>query len=83
MVVKLRFEGSIDGLNAFVDVIHQHILPNIVRRGEIRFPMRHFSYFFDERNQIWVSSQHESVDLNARTSALRDLTDGFAQHERV
>jgi hypothetical protein len=54
--------ASIDRLHPFVHVIHQHVLPNIVRCREVRFPVRHLGHFLHERDQIRISSQHERIE---------------------
>src|ERR1700730_14206561 len=64
-------------------VIHQEILAQVVRRGEVGFAFAHLRYFLDELHQAVVRGQHEGVDHDAGALALIHFLQCFADYEGV
>jgi hypothetical protein len=51
-------------------VIHQQILAQRIRRGEVSLPAAHLRDFLNELNQAVVRGEHKSVDHHAGALAL-------------
>src|SRR5438045_9051923 len=68
LTLKLRLLSSnfqvptlVDCLRLLVHVIHQDVLPERVRRREVRFAFANVGDAADEADQIVVSREHERV----------------------
>ena len=67
----------------FADVIHQQVLAEGVRSGEICFAAAELGDFLDEVDQAVVAGEHESVDQNSGAFAFRYFFKRLRDHERV
>ena len=54
-----------DGPRLAVHVIHQEILPQVVRRGEVRFSAAQLGHLLDELHESVIAGEHEGVDQDS------------------
>ena len=72
-----------DGFRLLVHVVHQHVLPERVRRREVRLTFANLRHPADEADQIVVAGEHERIDHDAALAACRHLGAGFGDDERI
>ena len=66
-----------------VHVIHEQILAERMRRGEVCLAPANLSHLLDETNQIVISRQHERVDENPLLPSTAHLFQSAADHQRI
>src|SRR5580692_5759754 len=71
------------GLRLLVHVVHEHVLPERVRRREIRLALADVRHAAHEADEVVVARQHERVDENPALAARGDLGARFRDDERV
>ena len=76
-------DGLVNRLHLPRHVIHEQILPQVLRRSEVRFSLAHGRDFLDELDQAVVGSQHERVDHDAGALAARNFFQRLAHDQRV
>src|SRR3954452_8290438 len=74
---------SMDGARLLVHVVHQHVLPERPRRGEVGLAVADLRDPADEADQIGVPGEHERVDQDAGLAAGSDLGERLRDDERV
>src|SRR5208282_5960181 len=80
---ELRNQALVNVAGLFADVIHQQVLAEGVRSGEIRFAAAELSHFLDEVDQAVVAREHERIDQNSGALALRDFFERLRDHQRI
>src|ERR1700677_4860038 len=65
------------------DIIHQQILAEGIGSGEIGLAAAKFGNFLDEVHQAVVAGEHESVDQNPGSLALRDFLERLRDYQRI
>src|SRR5262249_34085750 len=74
---------SVNRLGLLVHVVHQHVLPERVRRREVCLALADVGDAADEAHEIVVAGQHERVDHDAALAAGGDLRARLGDDERV
>src|ERR1700730_10293460 len=72
-----------DVARLFPDVIHQQVLAQRVRRGEIGFAAAELGNFLHEVDQAVVAGEHKSIDQDSGTFAFGDFFQGLRDHQRI
>jgi hypothetical protein len=73
----------VDRLDLARHVIHQQILAEGVRGGEVGFAAAHLRDFLHELNQTVVGGKHEGIDHDSGALALGNFLQGFADDKWV
>ena len=75
--------GSVDLLGFALHVIHQQILAEGVRRGEVGLAAAHFRDFLDEVDEAVIAGEHKGIDHDAGALALVDFFERLADYEWI
>src|ERR1700733_11535476 len=73
----------VDLLSAPPDIVHQDVLTEAHRSGEIGLSLTDLRYLLHEVNKIIIIGQHEGVDHNRASAAQRDFAKGLFENTRV
>src|SRR5262245_44150173 len=60
-----RSDTSVNRFGLLVQVVHQHVLPERVRRREVGLPLADLRHAPDKAHEIVVAGEHEGVDHDA------------------
>ena len=74
---------SVNGSCLALHVVHQQILAEVVRCGEVGFSLAHLRDLLDELDEAVVCREHEGVDHYAGAFALVDFLERFADDKGV
>ena len=64
-------------------VIHQQVLAEGVRSGEVSFAAAHLRHLLHKLHQAVVAGQHEGVDQDSGALALGNFFQRLAYHQRI
>ena len=78
-----RRSSSVIGPRLLVHVVHQHVLAERARRGEVGLAVADLGDLADEADQVVVARQHERVDQDAGLAAGRHLGERLRDDERI
>ena len=74
---------SVKGSSLALHVVHQEVLTEIVRGGEVGFAFAHLSNLLNELNEAVVGGEHEGVDHDASAPAFVNFLERFTDDEGI
>src|SRR5258708_7804568 len=81
--IKRTKRRSVDVAGFALHEIHQQVLAEVLRGGEVGFAAAHLGDFLNEVDQGIVGGQHEGVDHDVGAFALVDFLQSFTDHKWV
>src|SRR5579863_8102245 len=70
-------------LDFLFHIIHQQVLPEGIRGGEVGLAAANFRHLLDKADEAVILRQHKGVDQDAVAAAARYLVQGFRHYQGI